>query len=532
MKDVDWDFIIVGAGSAGCLLTNRLSADPRNKVLLLEAGPRDWNPLIRIPLVAGLLYYLPSLNWGYETESEAGLGGRKIVWPRGKVLGGSSAINGMMYVRGHARDYDHWRQLGLSGWSYEDVLPAFKAFEKNVSHRACDFYHGRQGELHTEKAQGAHPLFQAWLACAQALGLPQNEDFNGADQYGVGLYDFNIRNGRRVSAAAAFLTPARARANLSVETGVHVERVTFEGQRCTGVVVTRAGEKRLLKASRQIVLSAGAVNSPQLLQLSGIGDAALLQRFGIPVVVDRRDVGANLQDHLGVYVQHRCLKPVTLYGMMRPDRALWAGLRALLFGSGPAASIPLEAGGFLKTRPDLDLPDVHVTFVPGLSLATTQFGQMEHGFLTNLYQLRPQSRGSIAITSSDPRAKPTIHPNYLSAPEDLRCLRDGVKLVRAIAAQSALDEYRGAEISPGAAVEDDAAIDAWVRAQANTIFHPVGTCRMGSDEHAVLNERLQVRGVEGLTVADASAMPTIIGGNTSVPTMMIAERAARFLLNA
>ncbi|HYC04982.1 MAG TPA: choline dehydrogenase [Azospirillaceae bacterium] len=524
------DYIVVGAGSAGCLLANRLSRDPGSRVLLLEAGSKDWNPLIRIPLVAGLLYYLPALNWGYETEAQEGLDGRKLVWPRGKVLGGSTAINGMMYIRGHASDYDHWRQLGLAGWSYEDVLPHFRAFERNLSHPRNDAFHGRDGELHTEKARGDHPLYRAWLACTHAAGFKENEDFNGPDQEGTGLYDFNIREGRRVSAATAFLAPARSRPNLSIETGVHVERLVFEGRRCTGLQVTRGGERVTLKARREVILSAGAVNSPQLLQLSGIGEAEHLHRLGIPVVLDRRDVGRNLQDHLGIYVQHKCLKPVTLYGLMRPDRAALAGLSALLFGKGPAASIPLEAGGFLKTRPELEIPDVHVTFVPGLSLATTQVGQMQHGFLTNVYQLRPESRGTILITSPDPAAKPAIQPNYLAAEADRRCLRDGVRLARRIAGQAPLDPYRGEELAPGEAAQDDAAIDSWVRQTANTIFHPVGTCRMGGDEEAVLDSELRVRGIEGLRVVDASAMPTIIGGNTSVPTMMIAEKAASMIL--
>lgn len=529
---VEADYIVVGAGSAGCLLANRLSADPGSRVLLLEAGGRDWNPLIRIPLVAGLLYYMPSLNWGYETEAQAGLDGRSLVWPRGKVLGGSTAINGMMHIRGHASDYDHWRQLGLTGWSYEDVLPHFRAFERNVSHPGNDAWHGRTGELHTERARGAHPIYDAWLASALAAGFKSNDDFNGPDQEGVGLYDFNIENGHRVSAATAFLAPVRHRRNLVVETGVQVERLVFQGRRCTGVAVTRDGRAATLTARREVILAAGAVNSPQLLQLSGIGDAALLRGLGLDVLVDRPDVGRNLQDHLGIYVQHKCLQPVTLYGLMRPDRAVTAGLSALFLRRGPATSIPLEAGGFLRTRPELDLPDVHVTVVPGLSLATTQLGQMQHGFLTNVYQLRPESRGSVAIVSADPRVKPVIRPNYLSAATDVRCLRDGVRLVRRIVGQAPLDPFRGEELSPGAAVADDAAIDAWVRSTANTIFHPVGTCRMGADDGAVLDAELRVRGVEGLRVADASVMPTIIGGNTSAPTMMIAEKAAAMILAA
>ncbi|MDX2238921.1 MAG: choline dehydrogenase [Hyphomonadaceae bacterium] len=528
MIEVETDFIIIGSGAAGALLANRLSADPRHRVLLVEAGGADLNPLIKVPMAAGVLYHWPGVNWGYETTPQNGLAGRSIVWPRGRVRGGSTAINGMMHIRGNARDYDDWRQLGLAGWSYDDVLPAFRRFERNASHRNA--YHGADGELYTEKARGDHPLYRAWLDAARAAGFPDNADFNGAAQEGVGLYDFNIRNGRRVTAANAFLDPIRGRANLDVWLNTQALRLTFEGRRCTGVLVRRGSREIRIAVRRETLVCGGAVNSPLLLMRSGLGDAQALQALGIAPILNRPEIGRNLQDHLGVYVQHACLKPVTLYGLMRPDRALAAGFRAWAFGSGPAASVPLEAGGFLRTRPTLDAPDVHVTFVPGLSLAATQRGQMQHGFLTNVYQLRPQSRGSIRLASSDPRDKPIIDPNYLSAEEDRRCLRDGVRLARAIAEQAPLTPWRGDELAPGRAVESDSEIDDWVRANANTIFHPVGTCRMGGDDHAVLDAALRVRGVAALRVVDASAMPRIISGNTAAPTMMIAEKAAALIL--
>jgi choline dehydrogenase len=531
MGKIEADYVIVGAGAAGCLLANRLCADPVCRVILLEAGSRDWNPLIRVPMLAGLLYYLPSLNWGYETSPQAHLGDRRIVWPRGKVLGGSTAINGMMYMRGRRDDYRRWRLSGLDGWDYEDVLPAFKAFERNVSHLDGDLWHGRLGELFTEKALGRHPLYRAWIAAALEAGCAWNEDFNGADQEGVGLYDFNIRAGRRMSAASAFITPIRRKSNFSLMTGTQVERLRFHGRRCVGVDAILHGERIEVAAAREVVVCAGAVNSPQLLMLSGIGDGARLAELGIAPVLHRPAVGENLQDHLGIYLQHRSKTSDTLYGLMRPDRAVAAGLTALLFGRGPAASVPLEAGGFLKTRPDLELPDVHVTFVPGLSLAASQSGQMEHGFLTNAYQLRPESRGSIRLASPVPKDKPAIQPNYLSAEADRRCLRDALRLCRRIASQGAMDAVRGEERSPGAEVTDDEQVDRWISQTAQTIFHPVGTCRMGADPDAVLDSRLRVRGVEGLRVADASSMPDIIGGNTSAPTMMIAERAASFMVS-
>jgi choline dehydrogenase len=520
------DYIVIGAGSAGCLLANRLSENPANRVILLEAGGRSWNPLIRVPMMAGLLYFMKSLNWGYETAAQTGLADRRLVWPRGRVLGGSTIINGMMYVRGNRLDYDGWRQRGLTGWGYDDVLPLFRRFERNVSHADPD-YHGHDGELWTEKARGESPLYAAWLASAEAAGFARNPDFNGASQEGVGLYDFNIREGRRVSAASAFLDPVRNRPNLRIITDARVARLRFEGRHCTGVEL--ADGQAPLRAAREVVLAAGAVNTPQLLELSGIGDPALLRDLGITVVAESPDVGRNLQDHLGIYVQQQCTRPVTLYGLMRPDRAALAGLRALLTGKGPAAAVPLEAGGFIRTRPGLDAPDVHITFVPGLSLATTQMGQMQHGFLTNVYQLRPQSRGTIHITAPDPAAKPRIDPNYLSDPADLRCLVDGVVLARRITAQEPMAPWRGDEIAPGAGVTEEADIADWVRRTANTIFHPVGTARMGADARSVVDGELKVRGVDGLRIADASVMPAIISGNTSAPTMMIAEKAAAMM---
>jgi choline dehydrogenase len=526
----DAEFIVVGAGAAGCLLANRLSADPRNRVILLEAGGRGRNPLIGVPLLAGLVYYMKSLNWSYRTEPDAGLAGRSLRWPRGRVLGGSTTINGMMYMRGHRRDYDDWCKLGLEGWGYEDVLPLFKRFEHNRSHLDKDDDHGRDGELFTEKARGENPLYGAWLRAAYAAGMPANDDVNGLEQEGLGLYDFNIEKGRRVSAATAFLDPIRNRPNLRIITGAQVTALTFDGLRCTGVAYRSGDKSTVLTASREVALCGGAINSPQLLQLSGIGDAALLRRNGIAVRVDRKDVGANLQDHLSVYIHHRCLQPVTLYSLFRPDRAAAAVAQAMLLGTGPAASVPLEAGGFLRTRPELEIPDIHMTFIPGLSLEATRGGQREHGFLTSFYQLRPGSRGSIAIRSADPLAAPIITSNYLSDAEDLRVMRDGVRLVRHIVAQAPLNPYRGAEISPGPGAQDDDAIDDWVRRTAGTTFHPVGTCRMGADGDAVLDAGLRVRGVANLRVVDASAMPRMIGGNTSVPTMMIAEKAAELIL--
>jgi len=525
-----FDYIIVGAGSAGCVLANRLSEDGRHSVLLLEAGGKDSNPLIQVPMVSGLIYFWKSINWNYVTAPQPHLDGRAVNWPRGKVLGGSSSINGMMYMRGHRADYDIWAGKGLPGWGYADILPYFRRSEGHLE-RLSDAYHGTAGPLAVVKAKGENPLYGEFLAAGAAEGFKANGDFNGPDQEGLGLYDFNIRDGRRESTATAFLRPAMDRPNLTVWTRALATKILLENGRATGLELTRDGTPVRVTVRREIILSGGAINTPQLLQLSGIGDPAMLKQAGITPQVESREIGRNLQDHLGVYLKYRCKEPITLYSLFRPDRAISAGLRALLFGTGPATSIPLEAGGFLKTRPELDIPDIHITFVPGLNLETTRAGQGQHGYLINFYQLRPESRGEVRIAGGDPTAAPVIDPNYLDAEADRRCMRDGVRLARRIGASPALARHDAGEISPVAAdLRDDDAIDAWVRAGANTIFHPVGTCRMGSDAGAVVDGELKVRGVLGLRVADASVMPTIVGGNTSAPTMMIAEKAADMIL--
>ncbi len=526
----EFDFIIVGAGSAGCVLANRLSEDGRNTVLLLEAGGRDSNPLIRVPMMAGLVYFWKSINWNYQTAPQKGLGGRSIAWPRGRVLGGSSSINGMMYMRGHRADYDLWRQQDLPGWSYADVLPYFRRSEGHLE-RPQSAYHGTIGPLAVVKAKGENPLYRAFLDAGRAEGFAANDDFNGARQEGLGLYDFNIRNGRRESTATAFLRPAEGRRNLTVWTGALATKIIIAEGRAEGLTIKRGCGTVTVRARREVILSGGAINSPQLLQLSGIGDPNWLTSAGVTPLVASKGVGRNLQDHLGVYLKYRCNQPITLYSLFRPDRAAAAGLSALLFGKGAATAVPLEAGGFLKTRPELDIPDIHITFVPGLNLETTRAGQGQHGYLINFYQLRPESRGEIRITSPDAAKAPTIDPNYLAAEADRRCMRDGVRLAARIGARAPLALYDAGPISPlPADFASDGAIDRWVAGTSNTIFHPVGTCRMGSDAEAVVDAELRVRGVAGLRVVDASVMPTIVGGNTSAPTMMIAEKAADMIL--
>ncbi len=525
----EFDFIVIGAGSAGCVLANRLSEDRANSVLLIEAGGKDSHPVLRLPLAAGLAYFHKPTNWGHRTTPQDALDGRAIDWPRGKVLGGSSSINGMMYMRGHRSDYDDWRQMGLQGWGYADVLPYFLRSEDHKDRAGP--YHGKGGPLRVETAKAENPLYADFLASAEAAGHPRSADHNGAEQEGLGAYDFNIRDGHRESAATAFLKPARARPNLTVLSRTRANRLLLDGKRVTGVEIWSAsGGRRTVRARRELVLSAGAINTPHLLELSGIGDPDVLKAAGIETRHALPEIGRNLQEHLGVYLTYRCKDPVSLYALFRPDRAALAGLQGLFLRKGPATSVPLEVGGFLKTRPDLDRPDIHITFVPGLNLETTQKGQGQHGYLINFYQLRPQSRGSIHVASDNPARHPVIDAGYLSDASDLQCFRDGYRLAAGIADAPPLADRNAGRISPEHALASDAEIDAWVRSAANTIFHPVGTARMGTDPGAVVGADLRVNGLSGLRVADASVMPRIIGGNTSAPTMMIAEKAADMML--
>jgi choline dehydrogenase len=525
-----FDFIVVGAGSAGCVLANRLSEDGRHSVLLIEAGGSDRNPVFSIPLLAGAAYYWRPSNWHYSTAPQPGLDGRSVPWPRGKVLGGCSSINGMMYMRGTRADYDVWRQLGLSGWGYEDVLPYFIRAEDNPE-RPDDPYHGQGGPLHVEKARADNPLYRAFLAAGLAEGFVENDDFNGARQEGLGRYDFNVSRGRRVSSATAYLRPAQGRGNLTVWTKTLVTRIRVESGRAVGLDLVRNGGTVRVAANREIILSAGAINSPQLLQLSGIGDPEHLKSVGVEPVHALPEVGRNLQDHMGVYLKYAANQPVTLYSLFRPDRAALALARAFFLGTGPATAVPLEAGGFLKTRPGLEEPDIHITFVPGLNLETTRAGQGRHGYLISFYQLRPESRGRVAITSSDPQAAPMMDPAYLAAESDRVVMRDGMRLARRIGENPLLARYKAADISPVEAdMATDETIDAWVRKGGSTTFHPTGTCRMGSDGGSVVDRELRVRGIAGLRVADASIMPAIVSGNTSAPTMMIAEKASDMIL--
>lgn len=530
MTTTEFDYVIAGAGSAGCVLANRLSADAANRVLLLEAGPKDNSLLVRMPAgVATLLTKPNKYNWAFETEGVAALNNRKDYWPRGKGLGGSSSINGMVYIRGHARDYDHWRQLGLEGWSFSDVLPYFKRAETNEA--GGDDFRGDDGPLHVSNALKTSPLFQVLIDAGRQAGYLVTPDFNGAQQEGFGFFQLTIKNGRRWNTSIAYLQPALSRDNLKVEVEALITRVIVEDGRAVGLEYRQNGETHRVRARREVILSCGAIGTPQVLMLSGIGDAAYLRRFDIPVVHDLPGVGQNLQDHLDVNIQYKCTQPVTAYGQVSsPLKLAGVGLQYLLLGTGPARSQGLESGAFIKSRPDLEMPDLQLhMFNAPFSDHGRKVLKM-HAFGLHLCALRPESRGHIGLRSADPADRPLIQPNSLAAENDLRTLREAVKIARKIVAQPAFDAYRGEELNPGAHATSDADIDAFIRRTAITIYHPVGTAKMGNDRLAVVDSQLRVRGIKSLRVVDASVMPTLVGGNTNAPAIMIAEKASDMIL--
>jgi len=525
-SDLSYDYIIVGAGSAGCVLANRLS-EPGARVLLLEAGPADRTWKIHMP--AALTYNLcdTKYNWAYETEPQPHMDGRRMYWPRGRVLGGSSSLNAMVYVRGHALDYDRWAGNGLPGWSYAHVLPYFKRAE--TCERGGDDYRGSGGPLTVSRGTMANPLFAAFIEAGRQAGYPLTADMNGFQQEGFGPMDMTIRRGRRWSAAAAYLRPVMARSNLTVMTGALASRIVVESGRATAVEFRHRGTAMRARA-REIILSGGAINSPQLLLLSGIGPADEIRQHGIAAVHDLPGVGRNLQDHLELYVQYACKEPITLYVTENPIRRVAIGVEWFLFKTGLGASAHLEAGAFIRRTGDVPHPDLQYHFLPSLVNDHGRKPIGRHGFQAHVGPMRPTSVGYLRLRSADPAVHPEIQPCYLATEQDRREMRDAVTLTREIFAQRAFDRFRGAEIQPGAAVRADAEIDAFVRAKSDSAYHPCGTCRMGNDELAVVDGELRVHGIEGLRVVDASIMPSEVSGNLNAPTIMIAEKAADMIL--
>lgn len=531
-----FDFIVVGGGAAGCVIANRLSEDPKVRVALIESGPSDrrfpvnWKTSIPI----GNVFLLPHerYNWQYVFQGGSGINGREVPCPRGKVMGGCTSVNGTVYIRGHRNDYDRWHAEGAEGWRYDDVLPDFKRHENRAA--GASQWHGTGGELDVQPLKEPHVLSTAFIRAAQQAGHSRNDDFNGAEQDGFGLFDLNQRNSVRLSSSRAFLHPVLNRPNLIVYDESTVERILIEGQRAVGVSLRRKNAHLSLKANREVILSSGAINSPHLLMLSGIGNATMLQRHGIAVTHHLPGVGQNLQDHptVSIAVSNPSAESYALSWRTAP-RAILSPLRYLFGGRGMLASNAAEAGGFIRTLPELEQPDVQYTFMVGLKENARTLPR-RHGFMCHISLLRPSTRGSIELQSPDPLVKPKLHGHFLEHSADVETLIRGVREARRILSMPDMARFIGEELAPSLSVQDDGQLEKYIRAHTATVYHPVGTCKMApaSDAMAVVDNHLRVHGLEGLRIADASIMPNIIGGNTAAPSMMIGERASRLILES
>lgn len=524
-----FDYVVIGAGSAGCVLANRLSADGTTTVALLEAGGRDWNPWIHVPVGYFKTIHNPKTDWCYVTEPDPGLNGRKLKWPRGKVLGGCSSINGLLYVRGQHQDYDRWASLGCLGWSYSDVLPYFKRSENHS--RGADEFHGVDGPLHVSDMSFKRPVCDDFIKGVAELGTPVSDDINAENQEGVGYFQLTTHKGRRCSTAVAYLNGARSRSNLSIITHAMVKRIGFDNKHATSVHIEQKGKRREIRARHEIILAAGAIGSPQLLQVSGIGPGQVLQNAGVETLVDAPEVGENLQDHLQIRSVYKTKNPVTLNDELSNNwQKMRAGLEYIANRSGPLSMAASQVYAFCRTRLSNERPDIQYHFQP---LSADSPGEGLHPFsaiTASVCQLRPESRGTIQIQSGDANQHPTIRPNYLSTDFDCQTAVESLKFTRRIMETEAMRQHIASEYSPDSNATSDEDILDQARNIANTIYHPTSTCRMGDDEQAVVDTRLRVNGVTGLRVVDASIMPEIVSGNTNAPTIMIAERASDLII--